>query len=305
MTYAISGVYCLVGCRQVWWLRDMADWSKVLEWILLVLVYAVVAVRIYMSRFRFRENLHIADYLLIVSALNTLALVIWDTVAHQTVALDGKVRSEILSKVSLDMTVCFLQICTSFTRQNYYGISLLTSTDPACMFALYWSLVAFEGRRMMWSTLLATSLLVAEDTYMYEFFLLFTFNIRTSYGSSLALEYCCGKKKLVWRKNCDIGNFDNILRYLRWPWIIILTTTMVAYCLLLLLLYLYSHYFSFESWNLPENTSLCHPESRLFFERRYYLTKLCMYIIGFVRWSQLVMLQVVIVEQWRTSTEVD
>ena len=89
MTYIISRAYCLV-----------------LEWILLVLVYAVVAVRIYMSQFRFRGNLNIADYLLIVSALNTLALVTWDTVAYQTGVLNGKVRSEVLSKILFACLPC-------------------------------------------------------------------------------------------------------------------------------------------------------------------------------------------------------
>ena len=87
-----------------------------MEWILLVLVYAVIAVRIYMRRFRFRENLDMASYLLIVSALNALALVTWDTIAYKTGALDGKVRSELLSKVGLDMTNCLvLQICALST----------------------------------------------------------------------------------------------------------------------------------------------------------------------------------------------
>ncbi|KAH7558649.1 hypothetical protein BM1_04786 [Bipolaris maydis] len=125
MTYIMSGVYCMV-----------------LEWILLVLVYAFIAVRIYMRQFRFRENLDMAGYLLIVSALNALALVTWDTIAYKTGVLNGKVRSELLSK-------------------TYYEILLLTITDPVCMFALYGSLVTTEGRRTMRSTLLVTSLFVA------------------------------------------------------------------------------------------------------------------------------------------------
>lgn len=87
-----------------------------MEWILLVLVYAVVAVRIYMRQLRFREKLDMADYLLIVSALNVLALVTWDTIAYKTGALNDKVRSGLLSKVGLDMAICFfLQICARFT----------------------------------------------------------------------------------------------------------------------------------------------------------------------------------------------
>ncbi|EUC27706.1 hypothetical protein COCCADRAFT_77368, partial [Bipolaris zeicola 26-R-13] len=71
----------------------------VLEWILLILVYAFIAMRIYVRQFRFRENLDMAGYLLIVSALNALALVTWDTIAYKTSVLNGKVRSEFLSKV--------------------------------------------------------------------------------------------------------------------------------------------------------------------------------------------------------------
>ena len=128
--------------------------------------------RIYMRRFRFRENLDVAGYLLIVSALNALALVTWDTIAYNTGALNGKVRSELLCKVGLNMTNCFfLQICGLFTTQTYYEIPLLTITDPVCMFALYSSLVTFEGRRTMRSALLVTSLFVAEGRVcMYEFF---------------------------------------------------------------------------------------------------------------------------------------
>ena len=69
-----------------------------------------------MRQFRFRENLDMAGYLLIVSALNALALVTWDTIEYKTGVLNGKVRSELLSNVGLNMTICFfLQICTLFT----------------------------------------------------------------------------------------------------------------------------------------------------------------------------------------------
>ena len=78
-----------------------------MEWILLVLVYTVIAVRIYMRRFRFRENLDVAGYLLIVSALKALALVTWDTIAYNTGALNSKVRSKLLCKVGLNITNCF------------------------------------------------------------------------------------------------------------------------------------------------------------------------------------------------------
>ncbi|KAF5852429.1 hypothetical protein GGP41_007872, partial [Bipolaris sorokiniana] len=78
----------------------------VLEWILLVLVYTVIAVRIYMRRFRFRENIDVAGYLLIVSALNALALVTWDTIAYNTGALDSKVKSDLLSKILFACLPC-------------------------------------------------------------------------------------------------------------------------------------------------------------------------------------------------------
>ena len=70
---------------------------------MLVLAYAVVAVRIHMRRIRFRENLDIADYILIVFALDTLALVTYDTLIYQTGASDSQLRSEKLSKVGLNL----------------------------------------------------------------------------------------------------------------------------------------------------------------------------------------------------------
>ncbi|EUC39588.1 hypothetical protein COCMIDRAFT_111146, partial [Bipolaris oryzae ATCC 44560] len=86
------------------------------EWILLVLVYAVIAMRIYMRQSRFRKNLDIAGYLLIVFALNALALTTWDTIVYNTGALNGKVRSKLLSKVGFDISICFfLWICAFFT----------------------------------------------------------------------------------------------------------------------------------------------------------------------------------------------
>lgn len=66
--------------------------------------------RIYVRRIRLREKLDMADYLLVASALNALALVTCDTLTYQTGALDGQVRSEKLSKVGLDIIICLLQI---------------------------------------------------------------------------------------------------------------------------------------------------------------------------------------------------
>ncbi|RSL37857.1 hypothetical protein CEP53_015427, partial [Fusarium sp. AF-6] len=70
------------------------------EWILLAVSYVFVGLRIYARLFRQRERLSWSEILLIISALNDLALIICDTLTFQIGVLDSWEPSVELSKIS-------------------------------------------------------------------------------------------------------------------------------------------------------------------------------------------------------------
>lgn len=64
--------------------------------------YVFVALRVYTRLFRLREKLALSDWLLILSAVNALALIICDTLTFQIGVMDKWEPSVALSKVRVD-----------------------------------------------------------------------------------------------------------------------------------------------------------------------------------------------------------
>lgn len=79
--------------------RCVLTCSKISEWILLAASYVFVGLRIYARLFRAREKLTWSDYLLLLSAVDALALIICDTLTFQMGVMDEYETSVKLSKV--------------------------------------------------------------------------------------------------------------------------------------------------------------------------------------------------------------
>lgn len=73
--------------------------AQISEWILLAASYVFVALRIYTRLLRLRRKLDLSDWLLVLSALDALALIICDTLTYQIGVLDEWEPSVTLSKV--------------------------------------------------------------------------------------------------------------------------------------------------------------------------------------------------------------
>jgi hypothetical protein len=72
---------------------------QISEWILLALAYVFVGLRVYTRLFRLREKLRWSDWLLIISAVDALALIICDTLTYEMGVMDEWAPSVKLSKV--------------------------------------------------------------------------------------------------------------------------------------------------------------------------------------------------------------
>ncbi|KAF2441554.1 hypothetical protein P171DRAFT_434213 [Karstenula rhodostoma CBS 690.94] len=122
MAYFIDGKDCMIS-----------------EWILLILAYAFVAARIYTRLIRLREKLNWADWLLIASAIDALALIICDTLTYQMGVLDEYETSVKLSKIS-------------FASNYFYDFGM--GFPKLSMLAFYWAFFDFHARpamrKMLW-----------------------------------------------------------------------------------------------------------------------------------------------------------
>ncbi|RSL84257.1 hypothetical protein CEP52_016492 [Fusarium oligoseptatum] len=94
------------------------------EWILLAVSYVFVGLRIYARLFRQRERLSWSEILLIISALNALALIICDTLTFQIGVLDSWEPSVVLSKIS-------------FASNYFYDVGM--GFPKMSMLAFYWA----------------------------------------------------------------------------------------------------------------------------------------------------------------------
>ncbi|KAM5354060.1 hypothetical protein ACJ41O_000710 [Fusarium nematophilum] len=94
------------------------------EWILLAVSYVFVGLRIYARLFRQRENLSWSEILLIISALNALALIICDTLTFQIGVMDSWEPSVTLSKIS-------------FASNYFYDVGM--GFPKMSMLAFYWA----------------------------------------------------------------------------------------------------------------------------------------------------------------------
>ncbi|KAI8654559.1 hypothetical protein NCS57_01202400 [Fusarium keratoplasticum] len=94
------------------------------EWILLAVSYVFVGLRIYARLFRQRERLSWSEILLIISALNALALIICDTLTFQLGVMDSWEPSVTLSKIS-------------FASNYFYDVGM--GFPKMSMLAFYWA----------------------------------------------------------------------------------------------------------------------------------------------------------------------
>ncbi|RMJ03375.1 hypothetical protein CDV36_015103 [Fusarium kuroshium] len=100
------------------------------EWILLAVSYVFVGLRIYARLFRQRERLSWSEILLIISALNALALIICDTLTFQIGVLDSWEPSVVLSKISFASNY-FYDVGMGFPKMSilaFYWAYFLPST---------------------------------------------------------------------------------------------------------------------------------------------------------------------------------
>jgi prepilin signal peptidase PulO-like enzyme (type II secretory pathway) len=100
------------------------------EWILLVLAYVFVALRVYTRLFRLRQKLDWSDWLLLVSALDALGLIICDTLTYQMGVLDAWEPSVDLSKIS-------------FASNYFYDVGM--GFPKLSMLAFYWGYFSREA----------------------------------------------------------------------------------------------------------------------------------------------------------------
>ncbi|RKL43118.1 hypothetical protein BFJ72_g4531 [Fusarium proliferatum] len=94
------------------------------EWILLAASYVFVGLRIYARLFRAREKLTWSDYLLLLSAIDALALIICDTLTFQMGVMDEYETSVKLSKIS-------------FASNYFYDVGM--GFPKMSMLAFYWA----------------------------------------------------------------------------------------------------------------------------------------------------------------------
>ncbi|KAH7171630.1 archaeal flagellin N-terminal-like domain-containing protein [Fusarium sp. MPI-SDFR-AT-0072] len=94
------------------------------EWILLAASYVFVGLRIYARLFRAREKLTWSDYLLLLSAVDALALIICDTLTFQMGVMDEYETSVKLSKIS-------------FASNYFYDVGM--GFPKMSMLAFYWA----------------------------------------------------------------------------------------------------------------------------------------------------------------------
>ncbi|OBS17668.1 hypothetical protein FPOA_09403 [Fusarium poae] len=127
MAFFIDGKDCMVSHIPV---CDTLCFCFVLtflwisEWILLAVSYIFVGLRIYARLFRAREKLDTSDWLLVVSAINALALIICDTLTYQMGVLDEYETSVKLSKIS-------------FASNYFYDFGM--GFPKLSMLAFYWA----------------------------------------------------------------------------------------------------------------------------------------------------------------------
>jgi hypothetical protein len=126
---------------------------------MLIFAYGFVAARIYTRVFRLRSKLDWSDWLLILSAIDALALIICDTLTFQMGVMDEYETSVKLSKVlSLSqlpamylLTSCDQQI--SFASNYFYDVGM--GFPKLSMLAFYWAYFNLEARpgmrKMLWA----------------------------------------------------------------------------------------------------------------------------------------------------------
>ncbi|KAF2139761.1 uncharacterized protein K452DRAFT_352497 [Aplosporella prunicola CBS 121167] len=99
------------------------DQVWIAEWILLVVAWAFVALRVYVRLFKLRERLSWADIILILSAIDGLGLIVCDTLTYEIGAMDGADGSVKLSKIS-------------FSSNYFYDFGM--GVPKLSMLAFYW-----------------------------------------------------------------------------------------------------------------------------------------------------------------------
>ncbi|KAJ0299805.1 hypothetical protein COL516b_008924 [Colletotrichum fioriniae] len=127
MAYFIDGKDCMIS-----------------EWILLAVSYVFVGLRLYARLFRLREKLAWSDILLVLSAINALALIICDTLTFQLGVMDHWESSVALSKISFASNY-FYDVGMGFPKMSmlaFYWAYFPPTTNPAMRKAL-WSITAF------------------------------------------------------------------------------------------------------------------------------------------------------------------
>ncbi|KAF6820881.1 archaeal flagellin n-terminal-like domain-containing protein [Colletotrichum plurivorum] len=133
MAYFIDGKDCMIS-----------------EWIMLAASYVFVALRVYTRLFRLREKLAVSDWLLILSAVNALALIICDTLTFQIGVMDNWEPSVTLSKISFASNY-FYDVGMGFPKMSmlaFYWAYFPADTSPAMRKAL-WGISAFVGLSYM------------------------------------------------------------------------------------------------------------------------------------------------------------
>ncbi|CAG9972553.1 unnamed protein product [Clonostachys byssicola] len=132
--------------------------ERISEWILLAASYVFVALRIYTRLFRLRQKLDLSDWLLVLSALDALALIICDTLTYQIGVLDEWEPSVTLSKIS-------------FASNYFYDVGM--GFPKMSMLAFYWGYFApniTKGmRRTLWCAVIFVCLcymaILWDDTF--------------------------------------------------------------------------------------------------------------------------------------------
>ncbi|KAK1625094.1 archaeal flagellin N-terminal-like domain-containing protein [Colletotrichum phormii] len=114
------------------------------EWILLAASYVFVGLRLYARLFRLREKLAWSDILLVLSAINALALIICDTLTFQLGVMDHWESSVALSKISFASNY-FYDVGMGFPKMSmlaFYWAYFPSTTSPVMRKAL-WGITAF------------------------------------------------------------------------------------------------------------------------------------------------------------------
>ncbi|KAK1672189.1 archaeal flagellin N-terminal-like domain-containing protein [Colletotrichum godetiae] len=114
------------------------------EWILLAASYVFVGLRLCARLFRLREKLAWSDILLVLSAINALALIICDTLTFQLGVMDHWESSVALSKISFASNY-FYDVGMGFPKMSmlaFYWAYFPSTTSPIMRKAL-WGITAF------------------------------------------------------------------------------------------------------------------------------------------------------------------